>query len=672
MWLFKSTPVNELCDKTVQFKNSNEEVSNTFINTPILIQKAVKVKQFYNLKEHLESLKQIQTKIGLLHEQTKNKNQTPTIPYVSSNNDNEKDVFERLETFNESIQKISKEVSRLSSMIEEQKCNEKKENEQISKTKSNDHTVTSDCLKLLDNNVVHESNLPPSQSTIIKSNNDEIKTEVQKIPSFNPSKKSQKKKISGSKLKTESNTKFESTSVSENTNTPKIDLNSVNENEKTITENVLACFSNNIESVLNKHFTTQKNEKCEILDYLSKLEKTLKTLISNKSVEHAQNKSNVKIENNKEHDLITENIKFQNECKNNLVCSTQPQKSINEIPIVDPSNNKNVCKNTCNNLNGCNCKLIKNEATNTEITRPSQHIDYVKISLGELLSFLKYKEEEVKSLNVCPMTIENVQKNKLNENNNNSDCPKKINSCSKNGDVDNNGIAVKSTNTMKLNVCKENDICSFLHSQPIPEWITLLKKDVQINVKKEQCQETLNQPEKINNNSQHGQNIDQCKRIINQNPQTANQYQSTNSSQTVNQFQQMTESTDQCPKTSTNHCLNTTPNQYPKTSSNQYVKTTDQYPSMNIDQHQKITNKYPSQKSIKVQQTTELIDQRPKTIDQCIQTSLSQASNKNLQMTTQSQKYANDNDSKEAGQFYIIANNNYKPDTQVWIPIRPK
>ncbi|VVC42734.1 Hypothetical protein CINCED_3A022102 [Cinara cedri] len=569
MWLFKSTPVNELCDKTVQFKNSNEEVSNTFINTPILIQKAVKVKQFYNLKEHLESLKQIQTKIGLLHEQTKNKNQTPTIPYVSSNNDNEKDVFERLETFNESIQKISKEVSRLSSMIEEQKCNEKKENEQISKTKSNDHTVTSDCLKLLDNNVVHESNLPPSQSTIIKSNNDEIKTEVQKIPSFNPSKKSQKKKISGSKLKTESNTKFESTS---------------------------------------------KNEKCEILDYLSKLEKTLKTLISNKSVEHAQNKSNVKIENNKEHDLITENIKFQNECKNNLVCSTQPQKSINEIPIVDPSNNKNVCKNTCNNLNGCNCKLIKNEATNTEITRPSQHIDYVKISLGELLSFLKYKEEEVKSLNVCPMTIENVQKNKLNENNNNSDCPKKINSCSKNGDVDNNGIAVKSTNTMKLNVCKENDICSFLHSQPIPEWITLLKKDVQINVKKEQCQETLNQPEKINNNSQHGQNIDQCKRIINQNK------------------------------------------------------------SMNIDQHQKITNKYPLQKSFKVQQTTELIDQHPMTIDQCIQTSLSQTSNKNLQMTTQSlkcQNYTNDSNSKEAGIFYISMNV-YRPDTLVWIPRLPK
>lgn len=89
---------------------------------------------------------------------------------------------------------------------------EQKSNKETLCGQSSIKTRTSDCLKLLNTNAlntdeVHESNLPPSQSIIIKPKNDEkriipsVKREILKKPSFNTSKKSLKKKISGSKKK---------------------------------------------------------------------------------------------------------------------------------------------------------------------------------------------------------------------------------------------------------------------------------------------------------------------------------------------------------------------------------------------------------------------------------------------------------------------------------------
>lgn len=400
---------------------------------------------------------------------------------------------------------------------------------QCSTNISNDNTTTTDCSKLLNNNSTNADAVNESSQCTIK------KVITKKTSRFNESKKPPNKKISSLHKKKKDH---------------KNDLNSTCEYNQNTIEDALTCYLDNIKykclQVFNKISSLLENTN---ENFMETVMCHLMQLIHNSFVENVQNITNVKIENNQDCNKCTDK---QNECTSKHVCDKQSKKSLHNIPMTDKHNNNN----TKNNSNQCLNELLKNEINNTQIKGIPEDVNYNNITSCDL-SQLKYALDLIQTtFDECLRAKEIVQGNNSNdENNKNIDCSKKLNSCSKRDDVNDNCTAIKSATKTGSKSCENNNsICDYLKSHPIPEWI--ISQDAKINMTEKKCAQKTDQHEQINNYSQLGndqpcQNIGQCK-------QTTNNYQS----QTKNVCEQsskthvktidpcQTEDAHECPKKS--------------------------------------------------------------------------------------------------------------------------
>ncbi|XP_025196826.1 uncharacterized protein LOC112595742 [Melanaphis sacchari] len=293
------------------------------------------------------------------------------------------------------------------------------------------------------------------------------------------------------------------------TNTENLPQSVKTDNQLPNLDGRLECLFTKIQSALSQFKIDQENEKSKIMVHLTGLENKMNRnevnidkLICNvkqlgKNNEYAvmtSKPSNVEKETKQELQKSINDIKM---CIDYLI---QPDIPLTQQCITTDAPNINTNVNSACNSNRCVCKLIDNTNSDTLQVINSHH-DNNKIKYGDIIlsEFLKAKltlemikrsehsehqqivhantfsnqidDKKNSNLSVCLKKTSHpkddcVQKLNVEQNINQLTlCPKQsVHHFFKNDTKSNQPISKKSS-------CEKNQICDFLSSQPIPEWI---------------------------------------------------------------------------------------------------------------------------------------------------------------------------------------------------------
>ncbi|XP_060843837.1 protein PF3D7_1417600-like [Rhopalosiphum padi] len=340
------------------------------------------------------------------------------------------------------------------------------------------------------------------------------KTTLGKISKKNKEMTSNKQKVINKKNKTNKKNKPETNPTEIIKQNERVTINTENlpesvksDNQLTNLDGRLECFFTKIQSALAQFKIDQVNEKSDIMVHLSGLENKMNKnemnidkLMCNveqlsKNDEHVVMKSNP---NNTEKENKQELQKSINDIKMCIDYLIQPDIPQTQQCMTTDTPNTNININSACNSKRCVCKLIDNtNADNLQIINSHDGNNQIKYGDIILCEFLKAKltlemikrseHQQILQVNQFSNQMADKKNSNLsicfkNTNHLKNDCVQKQNVeqnicqlplCSKPSvhHFFKNGVENVTKSNQIISSCEKNQICDFLSSQPIPEWI---------------------------------------------------------------------------------------------------------------------------------------------------------------------------------------------------------